>query len=176
MTTQTSSAHQSMPLSASPIKVLFVCTHNSCRSIIAEASARHFGQGQLLAASVGSAPSGKVNEDAISLLHKHHVATDHLHSKSWQDVASFDADLIITVCDQAANEACPISQQHAEMVHWGLPDPSRVTDSADQRDAAFDTAFKQIQHLITTILDLASYNRHTAQLAQALRQEAPGYL
>lgn len=114
---------------ARPINVLFLCTHNSARSILAEALLNGLGNGRFKAYSAGSSPAERQQPNPLGLqvLQAAGFATDGLHSKSWEVFATPDAprmDLIITVCDSAAGEACPIWPGHPATAHWGYPDPS----------------------------------------------------
>ncbi|MDG2174758.1 MAG: arsenate reductase ArsC [Gammaproteobacteria bacterium] len=106
------------------MKILFICTHNRCRSILAEAIARHCGKGLLKPASAGSQPAGVVDPLTLEALTRHQIPADGLQCKSWNDLKEFNPDLVITVCDSAAAEACPVWLGRAVKVHWGLADPS----------------------------------------------------
>ena len=126
-----------------PIRVLFLCTGNSARSIIAEAVLNHWGKGKFHAFSAGSFPKGEVNPLSIEILKSMKLPTDGLHSKSWDEFASPDAptmDFVFTVCDQAAGEVCPIWPGNPMTAHWGIPDPAAVEGSEAQRRAAFRDA------------------------------------
>lgn len=112
------------------MNILFLCTHNSCRSILAEAITRHLvvqqaNNSSVVVASAGSAPRGMVHPLTLQYLSQWSVDTKNLHSKSWDDLADFNPDLVITVCDQAAGESCPVWFGGAVKAHWGLPDPTR---------------------------------------------------
>ena len=103
-----------------PLNVLFLCTGNSCRSIIGEALADHLGQGKLHGLSAGSMPTGKVNENALAVLSRHGVSVNNPGSKSMDDLEGERIDLVITVCDAAAGESCPVWLGDTPKVHWGL--------------------------------------------------------
>lgn len=146
--------------------VLFVCTGNSARSILAEAVANHMGGGRLKAYSAGSQPTGQVHPDALDLLRGIGLPVEGLRSKSWHEFAAADAptmDLIITVCDRAAGEPCPIWPGHPETAHWTVPDPSQVAGSHDERRAAFKEALHILQNRITLLLSLPSLERLAMQ-------------
>jgi arsenate reductase (thioredoxin) len=146
--------------------VLFVCTGNSARSILAEAVANHMGGGRLKAYSAGSHPRGHVHPDALELLRGIGLPVEGLRSKSWHEFAAADAptmDLIITVCDRAAGEPCPIWPGHPETARWSVPDPSRATGSHDERRAAFKEALHVLQNRITLLLSLPSLEPLTIQ-------------
>ncbi len=131
--------------------VLFVCTANSARSVLAEALLRHLGQGKFRTFSAGSTPRGTVNPDALACLQRHGLPAEGFRSKSWEEFAGPDApkmDLIVTVCDNAAGEACPIWPGHPLVVHWGIADPASVEGDEAQRAAAFDIAFNRMTRRI----------------------------
>src|SRR5262249_4266499 len=123
-----------------PRNILFLCTGNSARSIIGEALANHRSKGRFRAFSAGSFPKGAVHPLALDLLHSPELPTDGLRSKSWTEFARPGApamDFVITVCDQAANEVCPVWPGQPITAHWGMPDPAAVEGSEAQRMAAF---------------------------------------
>src|SRR5690606_32832369 len=121
-----------------PLKLLFICTHNRCRSILAEAIGRHVGGDLLQVASAGSEPAGKVHPLTLEALARHGITDSGLHSKSWDALSGYQPDFVITVCDRAAAEACPLWLGLATRVHWGLQDPSALTDDTGACQAAFD--------------------------------------
>ncbi|WP_428671698.1 arsenate reductase ArsC [Roseibium sp.] len=137
--------------------VLFVCTANSARSVLGEALLRHMGQGRFQTFSAGSTPRGTVNPDALSCLLRHGLPADGFRSKSWEEFAAPGApwmDLIVTVCDSAAGEACPVWPGHPLVVHWGIPDPASVEGDEATRAAAFDLAFERLERRIAAMLAL----------------------
>ncbi|MGI9133039.1 MAG: arsenate reductase ArsC [Rhodoferax sp.] len=138
-----------------PLNVLFLCTHNSARSILAEALLNAMGNGRFKAYSAGSSPSDnqQPNPLGLSVLQKAGISTEGLHSKSWDVFATPDApqmNLIITVCDNAAGEVCPIWPGHPATAHWGYPDPSE----GDATDEAKFEAFRQTMHRMRLRLEL----------------------
>jgi arsenate reductase len=136
--------------------VLFLCTGNSARSIIAEAVLNKLGGGRFRAYSAGSSPKGRVNPGTIDLLHAKGYPTDTLRSKSWDEFGKPDAprmDFIFTVCDKAAGETCPIWPGHPVTAHWGFEDPADVTPD-DARRRAFERAFGEITARIRLFLAL----------------------
>lgn len=151
-----------------PLNVLFLCTHNSARSIIGEAVLNRLGAGRFRAYSAGSQPSGKVHPYAIDLLGKLNYDTSGLRSKSWEEFSAPDApalDFVFTVCDNAADEVCPLWPGQPVTAHWGLPDPSSSVGSETERRLAFaDTHRMLYQRLsIFTNLPLASLDALSLQ-------------
>lgn len=137
--------------------VLFLCTGNSARSIMAEALVSTMGRGRFRGYSAGSKPGGKVNPYAIEQVKKTGYATDKLRSKSWDEFAAPDApqmDFIITVCDNAAGEVCPAWPGHPASAHWGFEDPAAVEGSDEEKRAAFERIFKQIMARMTAFVCL----------------------
>lgn len=128
-----------------PLKLLFICTHNRCRSIVAEALTNHVGAGLLLAASAGSEPAGAVHPLTLEHLQRHGIPVAGLYSKSWDELEEFEPDFVITVCDKAAAEPCPLWFGKALQVHWGLADPSVAGADAD-------AAFAMLIRLLNTRL------------------------
>ncbi|CTQ57511.1 arsenate reductase [Labrenzia sp. EL_208] len=136
---------------------LILCTANSARSVLGEALLRHLGQGRFAAFSAGSTPRGSVNPDALACLERRGLSTEGFRSKSWEEFAGVDApamDLIITVCDSAAGEACPVWPGHPMVVHWGIPDPASVEGDDATRGAAFDLAYQRLERRINDMLAL----------------------
>jgi len=153
--------------------VLFLCTGNSARSILAEAYLNSIGRGRFRAYSAGSHPSGKVNPFAIELLERNRLPTSGLRSKAWDEYAQPGApvmDIIITVCDQAAGEVCPVWPGQPVTAHWGVEDPAAVVGDDGTRRAAFLNAFTVLQKRIALLssLRLESLDRIAAE--QRLRQ------
>ncbi|WP_137892175.1 arsenate reductase ArsC [Ramlibacter sp. 2FC] len=138
-----------------PLQVLFLCTHNSARSILAEALLNHLGQGRFKAYSAGSSPRANQQPNPLGLqvLQGAGIPTEGLRSKSWDEFAGPDAppmDLVITVCDSAAGEACPYWPGHPATAHWGYPDPS----AGEAPDAVKLEAFRQTLHAMRRRLEL----------------------
>lgn len=135
--------------------VLFLCTGNSARSILAEAYLNGAGKGRFRAFSAGSRPGGKVNPFALELLRKHRIDTAGLRSKSWDEMASSpEFDFVFTVCDNAAAEACPIWPGQPMTAHWGVADPAAVTGSDEEKRKAFQRAFAELSARINLLLAL----------------------
>jgi arsenate reductase len=147
--------------------VLFLCTGNSARSILAEALIDHWGQGRFKGYSAGSYPKGAVNPLAIELLSQFGMPTDSMRSKSWDEFAVPGApvmDFVFTVCDQAAGEQCPIWPGHPITAHWGVPDPAAVEGKKAMQMLAFREAFSMLERRITMFVELrAVMDRKTMQ-------------
>jgi protein-tyrosine-phosphatase len=140
-----------------PISVLFLCTGNSARSILAEAYLNSAAKGRFRAYSAGSHPAGKVNPFAIELLEKHRLPTKGLRSKSWDEFAAPGApkmDFVFTVCDNAAGEVCPVWPGNPVSAHWGVDDPAAATGSDAERRKAFLRAFTELSARINSLLAL----------------------
>jgi arsenate reductase len=137
--------------------VLFLCTGNSARSIIAEAILNREGRGHFRAFSAGSHPKGQVNPQAFDLLRKLHHDVAGLRSKSWSEFAREGApklDFVFTVCDNAAGEACPLWPGQPISAHWGIPDPAVATGSAAEIALAFKDTYRMLERRISLFLAL----------------------
>ena len=130
------------------IKGLVLCTGNSCRSVMAEASINTLRRGRYQAWSAGSLPTGLVHPKAIETLRRHGIEPDQPRSKSWDEFAGQTFDLVITVCDQAAAESCPLFRGAATKMHWSTPDPAKATGSDAEMNAAFDEAFAMLKERV----------------------------
>ena len=141
-----------------PLKILFLCTANSCRSILGEALANHLGEGRLIARSAGSHPSGRVHPRALAVLERHGVPVGQPVSKSMDDLDDEWFDVVITVCDAAAGEACPVWLAESAKVHWGIPDPAGAEGSDDEIDAVFERTYQRLRQRLEKLaaLDLAA--------------------
>lgn len=146
-------------MSDRPINVLFLCTHNSARSILAEALLNHIGQGRFKAFSAGSSPreNQQPNPLGLEVLRAAGISTEGLRSKSWDEFAQPDAphmDLVITVCDNAASEACPFWPGHPATAHWGYADPSAIEGSDAQKLEAFRHTLHAIRRRVELLVNL----------------------
>ena len=144
-------------MSVAPFNVLFLCTGNSARSIIAEAYLNAAGQGRFVAFSAGSYPSGAVNPFALELLQKNRIDTAGLRSKNWDEFAKHGApglDFVFTVCDNAAGEVCPIWPGQPMTAHWGIQDPAAVQGSEGDKRKAFLRAFSELATRINLFMSL----------------------
>jgi arsenate reductase (thioredoxin) len=137
--------------------VLFLCTGNSARSILAEAYLNHAGRGRFRAYSAGSHPNGAVNPFALELLKRSKLPTTHARPKSWDEFARADApkmDFVFTVCESAAAEVCPVWPGHPVSAHWGIPDPAAAQGTDEQKRRAFKEAFTALSRRIDLFLAL----------------------
>jgi arsenate reductase (thioredoxin) len=160
------------------LHVLFLCTHNSARSILAEATLNHIGQGSFRAYSAGSSPreNQQPNPLALKTLEAAGIPTVGLRSKAWDEFAAADAphmDLVITVCDDAAGEVCPYWPGHPATAHWGYPDPSAVQGSEPQRLEAFRKTLHAIRRRLDLLVNLPPEKLSKLVLQASARELAP---
>jgi protein-tyrosine-phosphatase len=157
-----------------PLHVLFLCTHNSARSILAEALLNHLGQGRFKAFSAGSSPreNQKPNPLALETLQQAGISVEDLSSKSWDVFATPDAphmDLVITVCDNAAGEVCPFWPGQPATAHWGYADPSAVEGGEERQREAFRQTLHLIGRRLEAFVNLPPDRLDRLQLAQSAR-------
>lgn len=162
---------------ANPLNILFLCTHNSARSILAEALLNHMGQGKFKAYSAGSSPrdNQKPNPMAIATLERAGISTAGLTSKSWDVFATPDAphmDLVITVCDNAAGEVCPYWPGQPASAHWGYADPSEAVGTDEQKLDAFKQTLHQIKRRLDIFISLPSTSLSKMTLENTARELA----
>jgi arsenate reductase len=153
--------------------VLFLCTGNSARSIMAEALIDHWGGGQFKGFSAGSSPQGTVNPLALRLLGEMGLRTEGMRSKSWAEFAKPGApvmDFVFTVCDQAAAETCPVWPGHPITAHWGVPDPAAVEGSETTRMLAFREAFQMLERRIKLFVSLPVRSLDTLAVTRKVRE------
>lgn len=136
------------------MKLLFICTHNRCRSILAEAVTRHIGAGLTEARSAGSAPSGKVHPLSLKYLTEAGIDTTNLISQSWDEFESFKPDVVITVCDSASKETCPLWIGQSIKIHWALEDPSQLKADDTKVADAFNKTIKILSKRIKALMNL----------------------
>jgi arsenate reductase len=154
-------------------QVLFVCTGNSARSILAEGLLNAMGRGRFVAYSAGSHPKGKVHPHALSTLAGAQIPTAGLRSKSWDEFAAAGAprlDFVITVCDQAAGESCPIWPGQPMSAHWGMPDPAAVEGSDDVKAKAFLATLVTLRRRLELMLALPLSSLEQLAIRQAVRE------
>jgi arsenate reductase (thioredoxin) len=153
--------------------VLFLCTGNSARSIMAEAILNHKGKGVFSAYSAGSHPTGKVRPEAIKQIESADISTEGIRSKSWDEFAQPDApelNFVFTVCDNAANEACPYWQGQPMTAHWGVPDPAAVNGTQEEKDRAFRSAFATLERRIALFLSLPLATLDSMTIQQEIKR------
>ena len=152
------------------LKVLILCTGNSCRSVLGEALINHLGGNRFQAFSAGSHPTGKVNSNALATLARHGLSTEGFSSQSWDEFDQLGIDIAITVCDSAAGEVCPVYLNNAIRAHWGLPDPAHITGSQDDIDAAFEATYAALEKRIQQLLALPVETLSRLELTEALNK------
>jgi len=155
-----------------PYNVLFLCTGNSARSILAESLLNHWGKGRFRGFSAGSFPKGQVHPKALELLKRMNLPSEGFRSKSWDEFAGPDApplDFIFTVCDNAAGEVCPIWPGKPMTVHWGIPDPAAVEGSDADKTLAFRKALKELETRIKLFAGLPIASLDQVTLREKLR-------
>jgi arsenate reductase len=153
--------------------VLFLCTGNSARSILAEAALNRLGNGRFRGFSAGSFPKGQVHPYALELLERQSYLTKHLRSKSWDEFAKPGAeplDFVFTVCDNAAGEVCPIWPGQPMTAHWGLPDPAAVEGSEAERRLAFAETLRMLRNRIGVFVNLPIKSLDKLSLQNRLRE------
>ena len=159
-------------MSAEPLNVLFLCTGNSARSLIAESVLRQDGGGRFRAFSAGSHPKGAVNPFALKVLAAYGYPTDGYRSKSWDEFAAPGAptmDFVFTVCDTAAGEACPIWPGQPMTAHWGIEDPAAVEGTDIEKERAFNQAFRYMRNRIAAFVALPLKSLDALSLKAKLR-------
>ncbi len=134
-------------------KVLVLCTGNSCRSVMAEALINHLGKGKFEAVSAGSKPAGYIHPKSIETLKRHGLDVINPRSKSWDEFTGQKFDFVITVCDQAAAESCPVFLGAPKKLHWSIPDPAKAAGTDAEINAAFDKAFNMLKTRIEGLLN-----------------------
>ena len=144
-------------MSSHVYNVLFLCTGNSARSIMAEAVLNQLGAGKFRAYSAGSHPAGKVNSYALDLLKRNHFSVDGLRSKSWDEFSHSNApamDFILTLCDRAAGEVCPLWPGKPMSAHWGVEDPAEAVGTDEQKNKAFASVFMTLRTRVALLVNL----------------------
>lgn len=150
------------------MKILYICTHNRCRSILSEAITNSVAQGKIIAKSAGSQPSGVVHPLSLTYLAETGIATEGLMSQSWDEFETFAPDVVVTVCDAAAGESCPVWFGNSVKVHWGLEDPSKLVGSDEEKASAFRQTIAQITARANELVDIAHLTQDPEQLKAAL--------
>jgi arsenate reductase len=159
-------------MSDRPLRILFLCTGNSARSILAEALLNHFGEGRFAAVSAGTRPKGAVHPEAIRLLEQGGIDTANLASESVEKYAGPGAraiDLVVTLCDSAAAEPCPVLPGAPATVHWGLADPAAVEGGPEERREAFERTASELEARLRLLLSLPEEDLEPEALARESR-------
>lgn len=137
------------------MKILYICTHNRCRSILSEAITNQTATGVLEARSAGSQPAGEVHPLSLRYLREAGYDTAGLKSESWEDFDAFKPDVVITVCDSAAGEACPLWMGNTMKLHWGLEDPSKLESTESEQAEAFKQTIALIERRVQGLKNIA---------------------
>lgn len=161
-------------MTTTPFKFLFLCTHNACRSILAEAIFRQLADTRFIVASAGSNPAGNVFPETLTKLQEHGYSVEGLFSKSWDDLKDYQPDVVITVCDQAAGESCPIWFGKTVKGHWGLTDASKVGDPLE-RNKTFDELISLLDARINALLQLMPAELSASELSDEIKRIGASY-
>ena len=155
-------------MSQKPLNILVLCTGNSCRSVLGEAFVNHLSQGRFKAFSAGSHPLGRINAGALATLARHGLPTEGYQSQSWDEFEEANIDILISVCDSAAGEACPAYLGKAVRGHWGLADPGHVKGTEEEIIAAFEATYATLEKRINQLLALPVESMTRQELSAAL--------
>jgi arsenate reductase len=155
------------------VKLLFVCTHNRCRSILAEAICNHYSGGAIAAFSAGSSPSGIVHPLAINNLKQRGISTDGLKSESWEEYSAERLGAVVTLCDSAAGEACPLWMGNTLKAHWGMPDPSAISGTDEQIATAFADVITVLEQRVRALAALVAGGLEMKQVLDAVVTKHP---
>lgn len=150
------------------MKILYICTHNRCRSILSEAITNSIAGELIVAKSAGSQPAGEVHPLSLKYLKHTGYSIEGLQSQSWDDFEGFSPDVVVTVCDSAAGEACPVYFSNSLKVHWGLSDPSKVTGDDAQIEQSFLACIDEIARRVHKLKEIAAKGLDKTQLKAAL--------
>jgi arsenate reductase len=150
------------------LNILVICTGNSCRSVMGEALFNHLGQGRIKAFSAGSQPIGRINTGALATLKRHDLPTEGYKSQSWEEFEDQPMDIVITVCDNAAGETCPVYLTKAVRAHWGVSDPGHVEGTEAEKIAAFERTFSTLKLRVEKMLELPLETMPPEQLTAEL--------
>ena len=150
------------------MKILYICTHDRCRCILSEAITNHVAGDRIIAKSAGSQPSGVVHPLSIHYLKEANISVDGLQSQSWDEFEDFKPDVVVTVCDSAAGEACPVWFGNSVKVHWGLADPSKIEGSEEEKAEGFRACIAEITERVNKLIPIAEKNLTPAELKSEL--------
>ena len=155
------------------LNILFLCTGNSARSIMAEALLKRWGNEKFIAFSAGSKPKGEIHPKTIEMLEKNNLDIQNIRSKSWDEFTDYDApeiDFVITVCSNAANETCPVFPGKPLSVHWDIDDPARECGSEEKQDNEFLRVFMELEQRIQKFTNLATEELDMMSLHEYLKK------
>ncbi|WP_031433222.1 arsenate reductase ArsC [Methylomarinum vadi] len=152
------------------LNVFVICTGNSCRSVMGEALFNHLGQGRIQAFSAGSHPIGRINQGALATLKRHGLPTEGYQSQSWEDFEDQKMDIVITVCDNAHGETCPVYLTKAVRAHWGVADPGHVEGTEEEKIAAFEQTFATLKLRVEKMLELPLERMSADELSAKLNE------
>lgn len=152
------------------MKILYICTHNRCRSILSEAITNAIAGNVIMAKSAGSQPVGEVHPLSLVYLAEAGIATEGLQSQSWHDFEDFAPDVVVTVCDSAAGESCPLWFGDTLKVHWGLSDPSKIEGSDEEKAQAFRACIAEITARVNQLVAIAKQRLDADALRAALTE------
>jgi len=152
------------------LNIFVICTGNSCRSVMGEALINQLGKGRVKAFSAGSHPIGRINTGALATLKRHGLPTEGYQSQSWEDFEDTPMDIVITVCDNAAGETCPVYLTKAVRAHWGVSDPGHVEGTDEKKIAAFEQTFSTLKLRVEKMLELPLETMPTKELTIELNK------
>ena len=152
------------------LKILVLCTGNSCRSVMAEGLLNHYGEDKIFAFSAGSFPTGNVHPMSLATLKRHSMNDKGYRSKSWDEFIDQPIDILITVCDNAAGEVCPIFPGKPIKTHWGVPDPAHYQGTPAEIEVEFDRIFAMLDHRVKAFLRLPLEQMDKDELQQKLNE------
>ena len=152
------------------LKILVLCTGNSCRSVMAEGLLNHYGKDKILAFSAGSFPTGNVHPMSLATLKRRGMNDQGYRSKSWDEFKDQSIDILITVCDNAAGEVCPIFPGKPTKTHWGVPDPAHYQGTSAEIEAEFDRIFSMLERRVKAFLRLPLEQMDKTGLQQKLNE------
>ena len=150
------------------MKLLYICTHNRCRSILSEAVTNSLAGDVITARSAGSQPAGNVHPLSLKYLEQAGYATTELKSESWDDFEQFQPDIVITVCDSAAGEVCPVYLDASIKIHWGLADPSKIEGNESEQERAFHVCIDEIVRRVQILKNIVEQNHNKTDLRDIL--------
>jgi len=152
------------------LNVFVICTGNSCRSVMGEALFNHLGKGRIKAFSAGSHPIGRINAGALATLKRHNLPNEGYKSQSWEDFEGQPMDIVITVCDNAAGETCPVNLSKAVRAHWGVSDPGHVEGTEQEKIAAFEQTFQILEQRVNKMFALPLETMPEHELSKKLNE------